>query len=72
MTLRREHYEDEHQDLRHEYARQQADDEYQALRNEAGCTDDCPEDCTCVQDLIEDRQERRALEMDFAASRGVR
>ncbi len=72
MTLRHEHYEDKHQDLREQYARQEADDEHQALRREGGCNDNCPEDCTCVRDLIEDRQERRDLEMDFAASRGVR
>ena len=71
MPLYSERYEGEMDDLRFEYAQQEADDENERLRREAGCSDECPQDCTCVEDMIDDERERRAMETDYWASRGV-
>lgn len=68
---RPERYEGEHQELREEYAREEYDNELDEQRRDAGCTDECGPDCDCVQSMLEDQQERRDLERDYWASRGV-
>ena len=67
-----ERYEGEEQDLRDEYSREEYDEELDDLKRDAGCTDECEPDCSCVQDMVDNRQERKDLEMDYWASRGVR
>lgn len=69
--LRPERYEGEHADLRFEYSRDAAAEELERLRREAGCDDQCPADCRCVTEMLEDEQERRDQERDFARSRGI-
>ena len=69
--LKPERYPGEHEDLRFEYGQQQADQELENLRQEAGCTDECSHDCECVQEMLDDQQARKDLECDFYNSRGV-
>ena len=69
--LRPERYDGEHQDLREEYSREEYDDEFAQIRRDAGCTDECDPDCDCIQTMIEDQQERRNMEHDYCASRGL-
>ena len=69
--LRPEQYDGEHQDLREEYSREEYNTEIDELRREAGCTNECDLDCSCVENLIEERQERQDQEMDYWASRGI-
>ena len=66
--LQPERYDGEHQDLREEYSREEYDTEIDELRREAGCTDECDQDCNCVQNLIDERKDQ---EMDYWASRGT-
>ena len=69
--MKPERYEGEHDDLRFEYARDQAYEEHERLRQEADCTDECDDNCTCVQDTLDDQQAQKDLENDFWNSRGV-
>ena len=69
--LRPERYDGEHQDLRDEYAREEYDNELGQQRRDAGCTEECEPDCDCVQTMLENEQERRDMEHDYRASRGV-
>ena len=66
-----ERYEGEEQDLRDEYSHEEYDEDLDELKRDAGCTDACEPDCSCVQDMVDDRQERKDLEKDYWASRGV-
>lgn len=63
--------EQEEADLRFEASRIQQEDEEDLLRQEAGCNDECEPDCTCVQEYLDAIRERREINQDFYASRGI-
>lgn len=70
--LRPERYEGEHDDLRFEYSKPEYhEDEADELCQEAGCNDQCGDNCDCIRETFEAPQEPKDLERDFRESRGI-
>ena len=64
-------YREEFEDLRQEYRQIEHEQKMEQVRIDAGCTEDCPHDCDCVQNYLDDIAERKAMNTDFYASRGI-
>lgn len=58
-------------DRRFEASRIRQDEHEAELRQRAGCADDCPHDCACVDDMLEYESYVADVNAEFYISRGV-